>query len=106
MIWRIIAALLATTAALHALAPVIHEWNADTRPLVSVSLVFAILAWSVWQGQPLIRRWGWVLPLIGMIAAYIILETADIPERLTWLYIGFDAVIVVLWRTAIHQEKT
>lgn len=90
-------ALLVFTGIWHIFEWWMHERNPDTKRLVPVGILYAVLGYLIvtQTGGKIVLLVALVLTAIGMTAAFILRNTAQMRLWVTWSFIGIDLVIVV-----------
>lgn len=89
--------LLIFTGIWHGFEWAMHGRNRDTARLIPVGIVYIALGWCI-IAQQFLPTAAWialVLTTLGMCAAVVIRNTADIPKWVTYTFIVIDIVIVV-----------
>jgi hypothetical protein len=96
-------ALLVFTGIWHALEWAMHGRNKDTARLIPVGILYAALGWMIVTGR-FMPTPAWIalaLTTIGLIAAYSLKNTSDVPKWVSWAFIAIDVVIIVALVTAL-----
>lgn len=89
-------ALLVFTGIWHAFEWAMHGRNKDTARLVPVGILYAALGWMIvtLRFDPIPAWIALALTTLGLIAAYSLKDTSDVPKWVSWAFIVIDAAII------------
>ena len=102
---RLAGQLLIATGILHCLAWLVSGWSEDTSRLIPVGVVYAALGAGLVFRIPMIRYLAFLAALIGVLAAYISMNSAQVAIRLTWLFILIDLLILAILAASIWRGR-
>ena len=98
------AGLLLLTGSLHSIAFLIHERNADTIPLIPVSILYLALGALIRSGHQGARTWAMIAVSLGLCAAFLTFG-GDVPTWLYVIYILIDiGILTMLGWARIHAH--
>ena len=96
--------LLLVTGALHSIAFLIHEWNADTIPLIPVGILYLTLGALIRFGLQAARTWALIAVSLGLCAAFLTYG-GDVPTWLYVIYILIDiGILITLGWARMHAR--